>query len=226
MLAYISKNADKIILNTLLEKGIQVIPLPSFTALAHSVDTHADMLFLSIDDTLFVHKDYTIDEMNFSKIVKIDEFISNKYPYDILFNIAVVGKNVFANTKYASKTILKYFEQNDYSIHHVSQGYAHCSTCIVTENAIITADKGIANIAQGIGIDTLLINEGHISLPPYDYGFIGGSCGATEDSIYFCGSLKYHPDGEGIRAFCQAHGKKVIELCDAPLTDVGGILFI
>jgi ferredoxin len=100
------------------------------------------MLLLSVGNTLFVHRDYDISFKGFANVIKIDEPISNKYPNDILLNVAIVGKNVFANTKYASKTILKYLEQNGYSIHHVSQGYAHCSTCIVNDNAIITADKG------------------------------------------------------------------------------------
>lgn len=226
MLAYLSDKADKRIIDSLNEKGLNTILLKPFSALSNPVCTHADMLLLSVGNTLFVHRDYDISFKGFSDVIKIDEPISNKYPNDILLNITIVGKNVFANTKYASKTILKSLEQNGYSIHHVSQGYAHCSTCIVNDNAIITADKGIALTAQNIGIDVLLISEGHISLPPYDYGFIGGSCGSHKDGIYFCGSLNHHPDGEGIRAFCQAHEKKVIELCDAPLMDVGGILFI
>jgi hypothetical protein len=136
-----------------------------------------------------------------------------------------VGKNAFANVKFASKTVLEYLRNNDFNIHHVSQGYAHCSTLIISENAIITADTGIAAEAQKTGLDVLLISSGHISLPPYEYGFIGGAGGAYGDRIYLCGSLKHHPDGESIKSFCTKHGKKTVELSDAPLCDVGGILF-
>lgn len=226
MLAYLSEKADNKIIDSLSQKGFEVILLPPFSSLSNPVSTHADMLLLSVDRYLFVHQDYDIATKGFDKVIKIDEPMSSKYPNDILLNIAIVGKNVFANTKYASATILKYLEQNGYSIHHVSQGYAHCSTCIVNDNAIITADKGIALTAQNIGIDVLLIDEGHISLPPYDYGFIGGSCGLHGDSIYFCGSLNYHPNGEDIRAFCKSYGKQIVELLDAPIIDIGGILFV
>ena len=226
MFAYISQNADKRIIDALEQGGIEVKPLAPFSALSYPVDTHSDMLVLAIGDTVFVHKDYLIDLTDFKKVIKVDEPISSKYPNDILLNIAIVGKNAFCNKKYASKTVLKYLEENNYAIHHVGQGYAHCSTCIVSENAIISADSGIVQMAQKAGIDALLISSGHISLHPYDYGFIGGSCGLCKNKIYFCGSLKYHPDGEKIRLFCEKHNKTVVELFDAPLVDIGGMLFI
>ena len=226
MLAYLSQNADKRIFEALQQEGFEAIPLAPFSALSHPVDTHADMLLLSVGNVVFVHKDYKIDLSAFENVIHIDEPLGNKYPNDVLLNIAIVGKNVFANIKNASKTILKYLEDNGFAIHHVSQGYAHCSTCIVSENAIITADKGIAQAAQCVGIDVLLISEGNISLPPYNHGFIGGACGATSHSIYFCGSLNYHPDGDKIREFIKNHSKDIIELSDSPLIDIGGILFI
>lgn len=224
MRAYLSQKADKRIIEALGQEGYNVVPLAPFSALSHPVDTHADMLLLAVGDTIFVHKDYEIEFNGFKNTIKVDEPISSKYPNDVLLNIAIVGKNVFCNTKYASKTVIKHLEDNNYAIHHVEQGYAHCSTCIVSENAIISADFGILQKAQKMGIDALLITSGHISLPPYNYGFIGGSCGSCGDKIYFCGALKYHPDGDKIRAFCEKHQKIVIELLDAPLVDIGGIL--
>lgn len=225
MLAYLSQNADKRIIASLMQEGFEIIPLAPFSTLASPVNTHADMLLCAANDILFVHKNYVCQVKGFNRIIKIDEPISAKYPNDILLNIAVIGKNAFANTKHSSKSVLNLLKNNGFVIHHVSQGYAHCSTCIVNENAIITADHSIENAALKSGIDVLKIESGHVSLPPYDYGFIGGASGSHQEKIYFCGSLKYHPDGEKIRKFCQIHGKTVIELCDAPLMDVGGILF-
>ncbi len=226
MLAYLSQNADKRIFDALKQEGFIVTPLVPFSALENPVDTHADMLLLAVGDTVFVHKNYEIELLEYENVIKIDEPISAKYPNDILLNIALVGKNVFANVKYASQTVLKYLEENGFSIHHVAQGYAHCSTCIVSENALITADLGIAEAAKKVGMDVLKIGEGSIELPPYNHGFIGGSCGSCGDKIYFCGSLDYHPDGEKIREFCALHGKTAINLFNAPLVDIGGILFI
>ena len=226
MRAYLSQNADKRIIDALKQEGIEVNLLAPFSALENPVDTHADMILLAIDNTIFVHKDYETLLDGFEKIIKIDEPMSNKYPNDVLLNIAIVGKKAFCNTKFASKTALAYLEENNFAIHHIAQGYAHCSTCIISENALISADKGIVEVAKRVGIDALLISSGHITLPPYDYGFIGGSCGSNGNKIYFCGSLKYHPDGENIRDFCQKHNKIVVELCDSPLADIGGIIIL
>lgn len=225
MLAYLSQNADKRIFEALEQEGFKTIPLAPFEVLSNPVDTHADMLLLNAGDVVFVHKDYKIDLSSFENVIEIDEPMGAKYPNDVLLNIAVVGKNVFANTKYASKTVLQHLENKGFAIHHVAQGYAHCATCIVSENAIISADPSIIEVAQKVGIDTLRIDEGHIALPPYNHGFIGGSCGSYADKIYFCGSLDYHPNGNKIRDFCKAHHKTVVELIDAPLMDIGGILF-
>ena len=226
MRAFINQYADKRIIDGLYKQGFDIVLLPPFDALCPPVSTHADMLICYVESSMFIHKDYPLDMSAFANITRIDEPISQKYPNDVLMNIAIVGKNVFANTNHASKTILEHLKTNGYSICHISQGYAHCSTCIVSDNAIITADDIIAREAVRIGIDTLKISSGHVSLPPYEYGFIGGATGVTEDAVYFCGSLSYHPDGAKIQEFIKAHRKEVLELIDGPLMDVGGILFI
>ena len=225
MLAYLSQNADKRIHDALKQEGFEALPLAPFDVLSNPVDTHADMLLLSVGDVVFVHKDYKIDLSTFKNVIQIDEPMGAKYPNDILLNIAIVGKNVFANTKYASKTVLEYLQKHGFCVHHVAQGYTHCSTCIVGENAIITADSSIIEAAKKVGVDALKIDEGHISLPPYNHGFIGGACGLHADKIYFCGSLDCHPNGNEIRDFCLKHGKIAIALANIPLTDIGGILF-
>lgn len=227
MFAYLSKNADKKIVDTLKQEGFDIVSLAPFRALCEPTDTHADMLLCSVGDRIFKHGEYEIEcsEAEGEKFVGVWEQMGEKYPHDVLLNIAVVGKNAFCNVKHSSATVLEYLKENGIAVHHVEQGYAHCSTCIVSEKAIITADEGIAIATREVGIDALKISAGHISLPPYGYGFIGGASGMCGDKVYFCGSLKLHPDGESIRAFINAHGKEVIELCDAPLSDVGGILF-
>lgn len=224
MIAYISSNADNRIIQALRQEDFETVLLAPFGALSFPVDTHADMLLLSFEGHIFKHKDYKSEKLE--NALDINDPMGAEYPLDVPLNIAIVGKNAFCNTKSASGTVLDHLIARGITVHHVSQGYAHCSTCIVNDNAIITADPSIADATIKAGIDTLKITEGHISLPPYSYGFIGGASGSDGRSVYFCGSLKYHPDGEAIREFCQKHGKNVIELVDAPLSDVGGILFV
>ena len=221
MLAYISAKADNRIIDALAREGFEVKLLTPFSALSEPTDTHADMLLCAVGDVIFKHVDYSLA----GEFININESMSNKYPHDVLLNIAIVGNHVFCNEKYASREILDRLKTSGYTVHHVAQGYAHCSTCIVGNNAIITADEGIFALASSLGIDAFKISSGHISLSPYDYGFIGGASGTTANAVYFCGSLKHHPDGDAIRAFITSHNKRVIELCDSPIFDVGGIVF-
>jgi hypothetical protein len=107
----------------------------------------------------------------------------------------------------------------------VKQGYTKCSTCVVGENAIITADASIANAALANSVETLLIRSGHIALPGFDYGFIGGAAGLIDNSLLaVCGKLASHPDSGAIRAFCTARCVNIVELADRPLIDIGGIV--
>ena len=98
MIAYLSEKADNRIIDSLIERGFEVKLLSPFNALSEPVSSHADMLLLTVGGTLFIHKDYDLEIKDFDKIININEPISEKYPNDILLNIAIVGKNAFANT--------------------------------------------------------------------------------------------------------------------------------
>ena len=221
MTAYLSHLASKSIISSLNDRGIRTVALPPFSALSSPVDSHSDMLLLAVGDTVFVHEDYELSQngqlaRDFQRIVKVCEPISARYPNDVLLNISVIGDLVIANTEFASRTALEHLRALGKTVVSVKQGYAHCSVCAVGNNALISADAGIVNAARQNGLDALEITEGHISLPPYEYGFIGGASGSDEENVYFCGSLDYHPDGERIREFCLSHGVSPIELCNSP----------
>ena len=54
MLAYINQGADKRITDALSKMGFEVVLLAPFGALSAPVSSHADMLLLSVGDTLFI----------------------------------------------------------------------------------------------------------------------------------------------------------------------------
>lgn len=231
MHAFISSEASYDIMLSLKKEGFEVIPLPPFSKLSHPVSTHTDMILFSCGDTVFLPQDYPFPDIDalkasFENIVYINDCFSHEYPHDVLLNIALVGNDAFANERYASKQVLEYLKRQGKMIHNVAQGYAHCSACILSDDALITSDKGIAASARKAGKDVLLIPEGNISLSPYNYGFIGGACGCTDKNVYFCGSYELHPQKEVIGDFCKKHGKIPVSLCKSPLSDVGGILFV
>ena len=215
-------------------EGFEAILLPSASYLQPAVASHTDMLMFLGFDRLFCHRRYYESNTELiDKICKIsgyeisisDEPTGEKYPSDVLFNAFAVGNKLICNTKTVSSLILDAARLEGYEIINVPQGYTKCSVCIVSDSALITADRSIYEACRDF-FDVLLISEGHISLPPYSYGFIGGTAGAYLDKVYFCGSTDTHPDGNRIKEFCKKHKKISISLADSELQDVGSLFFI
>jgi hypothetical protein len=155
-----------------------------------------------------------------------DEIHGKDYPSDVLFNALPLKKHIYGLSAALSRELTKLAQKNGMEIINVRQGYTKCSVCKVTEFAIITADWGIAKEAQARGVDVLKIQVGHVRLDGYDCGFIGGASGADEKSVFFCGDILSHPDGEAIKTFCRKHGKECISLSNEPLFDVGTLFFL
>ena len=215
--------------------GHKTVFLPPSVALPHPMSTHPDMLVFIGFGALIVHRDYyeenrdivdAIAKHGGCRLILSDEEIGKEYPRDAIFNAAVVGNVLLCNTKFISKYILELAKKNGASIIHVNQGYTKCSTLIVGENDIITADRGIHRAARETGINSLLIGAGNVSLDPYEYGFIGGATGTFKNKVFFCGDLGEHPDKQKIVEFISACGKECVFLPVERLSDTGSILFV
>ena len=222
-------------LSSLKAFGLELILMPSSPLLQDGVSAHTDMLIFIGFGRLFCHESYYRENKDIIeqiasvadlKIIASNEIMSSDYPHDVLFNAVIVGNSLICNKKSVSRLILEAADERGYTIINVSQGYAKCSICVISDNAIITADKSIAHACESNLIDVLLIEPGHIDLPPYSYGFIGGASGACGENVYFCGSIDHHPDAERIKEFCKKHNKTVISLSDDELQDVGSLFFI
>lgn len=226
---------DKSSLLSLCREGFKPILLPPADYLQAGVAGHTDMLIFIGFGRLFCHKSYYESNRELiERIVKIseldltlsDEPTDAKYPNDVLFNACLVKNKLICNEKTVSKLILEAAKTLKCEVISIPQGYTKCSVCVVSENAIITADKAIASACEAVSIDVLTVSEGHISLPPYNFGFIGGASGLCGNKVYFCGALDCHPDGESIKKFCEKHKKIAVSLSDDELQDVGSLFFI
>ena len=94
----------------------------------------------------------------------------------------------------------------------------------MSKNAFITSDEGLFKVYKSNGIDTILVTKNGINLPEYDCGFIGGASAVLGDFVCFFGAVSAHPDYEKIADFVSKHGKKIVELSDEILTDIGGCI--
>lgn len=235
MFALLDCRASEASLSALKSYGYTPILMPPAPYLDGAVASHTDMLLFIGFGRIFCHASYYecqkelidgIVSVSGLELVVSREKTGDKYPRDVLFNACLVNNKLICNKKSVSKIILDTAENENCEIINVPQGYTKCSICPISENAIITADKSIALSCKGAGMDVLLISEGDISLPPYDFGFIGGASGIHLDKVFFCGSLDRHRDALKIYKFCEKHGKSVVSLSEDCLQDVGSIFFI
>ena len=147
------------------------------------------------------------------------------YPRDAVFNALCIGDYIFLKEDTVSEAIKECAKKNGLTAVHVNQGYPACTVLAFGNNAI-TGDKGMAWALSSVGINVTLISNGDISLPPYEYGFIGGASGVLGDTVYFLGNPDLHRDGKKIRAAITDAGYKLCALSDEPLADLGRIIFI
>ena len=234
-LVLIGEDAPPSVLKSLTQKGFEVFALKRDSRLALPVSSHADMLLFCTDGKVFLTKEYAdsfpqltrlLCEYGYEVILTHGDPTS-EYPHDILFNIALIKKEVLGNIPYIDEEIKNYLLGNGYVLHSVKQGYAKCSSAIIGDKALITADKTIEAAASSLGIDVLRIsNSSEIRLNGYDYGFIGGACGYCDGTLYFCGDITLHPEYQAISDFCDKHSTSLCSLSDESLYDVGSIFFL
>ncbi|MBE6764910.1 MAG: hypothetical protein E7546_03390 [Ruminococcaceae bacterium] len=207
--------------------GISVISPESDSRLPKPVRSHADMLCCHIAPDFVYAYDKELPRKLESLGVKCamaEHIPSDVYPEDAALNCAVLGKYLIANEKTASVQVLSHASSVGLEIINVRQGYARCTTAIIDENSVITADRGIVRALREKGIDVLLINPGGIELPGYGYGFIGGTCGKIcDDTILFMGDPMTHPDGGMICDFISSKNIKIVHT-EGNLFDFGGFI--
>lgn len=232
--AVLSSRAPAECVNNLKALGYTTLLLPSFKRLSFPVDTHADMLFFSYKDQIVTHKEYLntaksifdiLEESCKINIIQSDHDVKSKYPFDIAFNAIAAGNHLYTNEKHTSAEIIKAANSEGLSISSVKQGYAACSTLLLRDSHVITADVSLAKKFRENGLEVILISNGSISLPPYDYGFIGGASGVFEDTVYFAGDIESHPDRYAILNAVSKCKMKHISLSKEKLCDIGGIKF-
>lgn len=230
-LVLISSEVGFDIVNELEKMNIEVIKVPPCNDIQKPVSRHPDMLFHHLGGRKIIYYKSAgksvcerLSELGF-ELTQSKKTLSPDYPNDIALNAARIGNFMICNKNFADKTVLEYCCKNSLHIINVKQGYSKCSTAIVDENSIITADSSIKAEAEKNGIEVLKIREGFVRLPGYGYGFIGGCCvKLSKVDLAFCGDIEKHPDYISIKNYLDLKGIKIKTLGKKQLEDFGGII--
>ena len=216
--------------------GFYIIEAAASKKLPAPLASHPDMLFFFHGKTLISSAEYCEENpFIFEDLTRLipgltlrltNDVFGAKYPHDAIFNALVIGNKIFLKEDSISSAVLEYAKMAGLEICNTKQGYPACTTLACSENSAVTADEGMAKSLREHGVEVTLISNGDISLPPYEYGFIGGASGVFKDKVYFIGDLKLHRDFQKIDKALKDSGKKAISLSNAPLIDLGRIIFI
>ncbi len=205
----ISQDAGEELKNYLSEKADLIIFRPISTV-AEPVRCHPDLIYCRLkEDAIFMGN---------------ERMLKPEYPGDIIYNGFSTGKYFIHDLEHTDKALLKAVKDLGLTPVNVRQGYACCSIVPVDEDSIITADRGIARAAETAGIAVLKVEAGHVELPGYDTGFLGGTSGRVGDEIIFNGNLSAHPDHEAIRDFIESRGLRIKYFENYSLRDIGSII--
>lgn len=214
--------------------GVETVILPPYAALPSPVASHADLLIHPLNGVLYTFGGYyriaareidRICENSGFELRFIEAEAGELYPKDVPLCAKRMGDMFISNPRTAPE-ICRSAGAAGLHIVPVSQGYAACSTAVAGDG-VITADAGIAAAAHRAGITVLEIAPGHIDLPGYGYGFIGGACGfcAERGEVWFAGDPLTHPDGAAVVDFVTSRGFRAFPLGSGRLFDCGGMFF-
>ena len=204
------------------QHNIILYDCPPHPALPDPVCTHPDLMtFYAGNGQIIIDRTFSMDLPPQIQIQKGTAILGSSYPQDIAYDACQIGSHLFCKPDATAEEILRL----PLSVVPVRQGYAKCSIAVIGKKAAITEDIGLARAMCDVGIDVLLISPGGVSLPGYEYGFIGGACGKIAPDTLACfGDITKHPQYAEICAFCKKHGVKLLSLSDDNLTDYGSLI--
>jgi hypothetical protein len=215
--------------------GVEAVALPDNDAVSPVVSSHIDVSCARMPGTDDLPPAVVVPSLwsgagiiaGYARLcgwtcVLSDALMGAAYPADVPFNVFCAAGRLFGRLKSASPDVLAAARERGYGPVDVKQGYAACSTLVLSESALVTADRGIADAAERLGAEVLRISPGDILLDGCDYGFIGGASAVADGRAFFFGSLGTHRDGARIARFCESHGIEPVSLSAEPLVDIGG----
>ena len=214
-------------------KNLDVICIPSLVLknLPKGIAGHPDLQIHPLDYKTVIcapecFKYYREQLPKRIDVIPGDTSLTGTYPGDCAYNAARVGDFIFCNTKCTDKKLLQWYNERNFKIIHVNQGYTKCNIFPVTDKILITEDVGIHNIITDncLPIECYMFPNQGVFLNGFPYGFIGGSCGVYKNIVFWYGNPNSCKGYSKIKKIISGTQKIEVVLSEEKLCDLGGII--
>lgn len=233
----IDERMRKIEKEKLEELGYNLIELKPSSKVYGEISSHVDIFMCKIKNKLIVEPStyLSIKEKASEKDIIVEigkQCIKGKYPDDIKYNVAILGKKAIHNFKYTDTKVKEELQKQGYELINTTQGYTNCSIAIIDNESAIVTDKGLYKILQKHNIDVLYLeSQPDIKLLENNKysnkkGFIGGAISKIENNIIVFGDLDKIDSNNKIREFIKSKGLNIIDFKGLDIIDYGGVVLL
>lgn len=231
----IDKRMRQIEKEKIKELGYELIEINKSNKVYEEISSHVDIFVCKTEKNIIIEpsqfnniKDKLQDKNE--QLIKGNDEIERKYPYDIKYNVCTIGKKAFHNFEYTDSKLKEELIKQGYELINTTQGYTNCSIAVIDDNSAIVTDKGLFKILKKHNIDVLYLEyEPDIKLlNTEEYsnrnGFIGGAISRLGDKIIIFGDLSKIDINEEIKEFINKKGLQIIDFKGIDVIDYGGIV--
>ena len=229
MYAIIDKRCSTEIKNNLLKYVDDIFELSSQNITYNSISGHPDIFLFQDGEKLIIAPNSPDDFIQFLEskgikysvgITKVDQTLENSSKYNCFSN----ENYFFYKPSIPDQSIVNYCDGKKEI--ELPQAYVRCSMFGINESQIVTSDKGIVKSLNKNNIDYFYFDPLEIQINDHKYGFIGGTMGRLNNTVFFLGNMLKHRDGKALHNYITSKNLEINCLGKDLLYDGGGIFFI
>ncbi|GJM63953.1 DUF6873 family GME fold protein [Persicobacter diffluens] len=208
---------------TNLAKIEEVLPFSTKGITYEAISGHPDVFICPLAHTIIVAPNIPalyLQQFTEANIpyIKGERPVGESLEETTLYNCVVTTTEIAHKAGFTDAAILKLTADKNFL--PLPQAYSRCSL-IKVKDLWITSDAGIAKALSSKKV--CLQSPKEIILPPYPYGFLGGTMGFVHQTLYIMGNPEKYPIYQPLLQALEKHRIEWKALYDGPLVDVGGI---
>ncbi len=229
MFAIIDSRSSRQAVNNLREHVDDLFEFQTSGITGNSISGHPD-IFMYQDANQLVVAPNTPDELfgfldnHNVEYLKGKGDVGDKIYNSVQYNCLSTSGSLFHKSGYTDPVILEINREKEFI--PLPQAYARCSLVHLCEDNYLTSDKGIEKVLLRKGLSCFYFNPEEITIRDHKNGFIGGTVGIWEKTIFFNGNIERHADGQRLREYLIDLDFDIVNLSDEYLYDGGCIFFV